>query len=422
VVDNGFELAPGLAHPTRSLVLTVNAISDPVTSVQAFDLNLAAGDVQAMLSATAPSYSCNSALTYSIADESVATVDEAGQVTGVNRGETTITVTSVEDSSLTASAVVNVTPGFNLNITNQAFNDLGAPLGTKLVPTCSAIGISVEPSLIADTLTGEYDYTWMSDSAGAAFLGQQGSGSFAATGQFANTLATGEQANITVGYASGYTGATNAGDVLEQNITVTAERNYACDPEPNADGAVWYASDLLLNAGNWGANATHVAEGLDGNALQITLPAGGELKPGPTQQQWNQVFNFHAATYGRGAPSIGREFKFSVWAKLKQLPADSTAELKLEHTILPWNCNGCDGLANFPARYEAGIVGTVTANLEHTLDWQLVELINPLTNTAVWSVPDHWDVATSTFQFWDLYGFSEGDMILLDNYSIVEVE
>ena len=419
IVDNGFELAPGASHPFRTLNLTLNAISDPVTNVQAFDLNVATGDSKPMLSATAPAYSCNSALTYAIADEAIATVDAAGSVTGVARGETTITVTSVENPELSATAVIKVTSGFNLNIVSQDVNELGAPLGTKSVPTCSAIGVGVEPSIVADTLTGEYDYSWVSESADANFLGEQSDGAFGATGQFSNTLAAGEQAKINVGFSSGYTGATAAGDILEQSVTVTAERNYACDPNPNADGAVFYVSDLGLNNGGWGPNAAPVAEGLDGNSLRISSTNNGAMRGITTQQQWNQVFNFHAATYGRGEASVGRKFKFAVWAKLGQLPSD---EVKLDHTLLPWNCTGCEGLANFPARYEAGVQGAVSAVLKPTTDWQFVEFINPLTGTNVWEVPANWNQTTVVFQFWDLYGFADGETILLDNYSIVEVE
>lgn len=415
VVDNGFELPAGVAQPTRTLVLTINAITDPVTSVQAFDMAVASGETKLMTAATSPSYACNSNVTYEIANATIATVESNGDVTGNNQGETMITVTSEENPELSAAANITVTPGFNLAITNQDFNDLGAPLGTKKVPTCQAIGVAVEPTIIADTLSGDYAYSWMSDS--EVFAMQESDGAFGATGRFANSLASGESSTITVGYDSGYTGGTNAADVQEQMVTVTAEKNSAC--EPGALNNV--AADLLLNAGGWGPNATHVAGGLDGTALLITSnnDAGAQFG-NTTRQVWNQVNNFHAATFGRGGASVGRVFKFAVWAKLTQLPADSTDELKLEHTILAWNCDGCVS-AGFPGRYTDGVTGTVSATLKHTTDWQLVEFINPLTGTMEWTVPENWNVETAAFQFWDLYGFGNGDSIELDNYSIVEV-
>lgn len=416
VVDNGFELPPGQAHPIRSLVLTINAITDPVTSVQAFDIDVASGDSKSMLSATLPTYACNSNLTYSVASDTIASVDVNGLIMGNNKGETIITVTSEENPELSATATINVTPGFNLAISNQDFNDLGAPLRTKSVPTCSAIGVAVEPSIVADTLTGAYSYDWSADN--AVFANEESDGGFGATGRFNNALASGESATVTVGYGSGYTGATSTADVQAQTVTVTAERNYACEPGDIPNGP----TDLLLNAGGWGANATHVAGGLDGTALQITSNSDGAQFGGTTRQVWNQANNFHAATFGRGDASVGRTFKFAVWAKLGQIPANSSAELKLEHTILPWDCSGCEGASGFPGRYEAGVTGSVTAVLKHTTDWQLVEFINPLTGNAQWTVPANWNVPTAAFQFWDLYGFANGDNVMLDNYSIVEVE
>lgn len=420
IVDVGHELAPGEEVERRTLSLTINAISDPVTEVQAFDLAIASGANTPMLSATAPTYACNSALTYSIADTSIATVDADGNVTGANQGETVITVTSVEDPSLSAQALISVTPGFNLEIVNQDYNELGAPLETKSVPACSDVGIEVFPSIVNDDLTGAYSYTWQSESADVVYQMSGSDGTYGATGRFSNAMAAGDTAKISVELDSGYTGATAISDVAGKTVTVTAERNLACDPDPNVDGAQWYASDLALDAGGWGPNATHVAGGLDGTALQITYSGGDAgMYANVVQQQWNQSYNYHAATYGRGETSIGRKFKFSVWAKLNQIP---TGDVTLEQSIIPWNCDGCDGLANFPARYDAGVSGNVNAVLKPTTEWQFVELINPITGTNVWEVPANWNVATAAFATWNLFGMTDGETIQLDNYGIVEVD
>lgn len=417
VIDNGFDLAPGVEHPERELLLTINAISDPVVEVQAFETEVASGDTKPMLSATLPSYACNSNLTYEIVEQTIASIDDEGNITGNNKGETTITVTSEENTELSATATISVTPGFNLAITNQDVNDLGAPLGTKSVPTCSAIGITVEPSIVADTLSGDYSYSWMSDT--QTFSNEHSDGAFGATGQFINSLASGEMATVTVGYDAGYTGATSSDDVQEQMVIVTAERNYACESGELPSGP----TDLLLNAGNWGPNATHVAGGLDGTSLLVTSNNDDGAQFGNTTRQvWNANNNFHSLTFGRGGESVGRVFKFAVWAKLSQLPAETTDELKLDHTLLAWDCEGCGVTAGFPGRYTDGVTGSVSAVLKHTTDWQLVEFINPLTGTTEWTVPANWNVNTAAFQFWDLYGFGNGDSIELDNYSIVEVE
>ncbi len=414
-VDNGYDPGPGQALPTRTLNLTLNAISDPVTGVQAFDVSLPATAATPMLSATEPAYACNPALNYAIANTSIATVDDNGVISGHVVGSTTITVTSVEVPTLSAMAEVSVTPAFTLEITNQDFNALGAPLGTKSVPTCSAIGVSVEPSIVNDTLTGAYTYSWTSQSPSASFGGEESDGAFGATGWFTNALGISEAATITVGYGSGYTGVTGPLDIEEQSVLLTAVRNHTCDPNPSPHPA-GYASDLGLNTGRWGPLATAVPSGgLDGAASVLITGPGGDITT-VVQQVWNQNRNFHSQYYGRGAASTGRTFKFSVWARLGQLPSGD--DVVLDHTLLPWACTTCGG-TGFPGRRPQS--ESVTATLKPTTGWQLVEFINPLTGTAEWSVPEIWDLNTAMFLHWDVYGLAAGETIEIDSYSVVEV-
>ena len=414
-IDNGYDPGPGQTLPTRTLNLTLNAISDPVTGVQAFDVSLPAGGATPMLSATEPTFACNPALTYAITNTSVATVDDDGEISGLVVGSTTITVTSVEVPALSAMATVSVTPAFTLAITNQDFNELGAPLGTKSVPTCSVIGVSVEPSILNDTLTGAYTYSWTSQSPSASFGGEESDGAFGATGWFTNALGISEPATLTVGYGSGYTGATGPMDVDEQSVLVTAVRNHACDPNASPHPA-GYATDLGLNTGAWGPLATAFrGGGLDGAGSVLITAPGGDIT-NVVQQVWNQNRNFHSQYYGRGAASTGRTFKFSVWARLGQLP--SRGDVVLDHTLLPWACTTCGG-TGFPGRRPQS--ESVTATLKPTTGWQLVEFINPSTGTPEWSVPETWDLNTAMFLHWDVYGLAAGETLEIDSYSVVEV-
>ena len=414
-IDNGYDPGPGQALPSRTLNLTINAISDPVTGVQAFDVSLAATDTKPMLSATAPTFACNPALTYEIADTSVATINADGVISGILIGSTAITVTSAEDPTLSATATISVTPAFTLAITNQDFNEIGAPLGTKSVPTCSAAGVAVEPSVVNDTLTGAYSYMWSTESMGLMFGGEESDGAFGATGWFWNSLEADQTAMVEVGYGSGYTGVTDPVDIEAQSVLLTAVRNHACDPNASPHPA-GYVTDLALNTGAWGPLATAVpGGGLDGRAsVRITGP-GGDITT-VVQQVWNQNRNFHSQYYGRGGASTGRTFTFSVWAKLGQLPSGD--DVVLDHTLLPWACSSCGG-TGFPGRRPQS--ETVTATLKPTTGWQLVEFINPLTETPEWSVPAIWDSNTAMFLHWDVYGLAKGETLEIDSYSVVEV-
>ncbi|XQW86831.1 Ig-like domain-containing protein [Thalassotalea piscium] len=417
VIDNGFDLAPGVEPTERELLLTINAITDPVTEVQAFDINVAVGDQQPMLSSTAPTYACNNNLTYEVADSSIAEVDAEGNITGINIGETEITVTSEENQELQATAMIKVTPSFNIAIENQDYNALGAPLGTKTVPTCTHVGINVVPSLINDELTGTYTYNWMSDNANAAFAMEESDGVFGATGRFTNTLAVGETANLDVNYNTGYTGTTQASEVIGQTIAVTAVENLSCNPGVSAHPA-GFNTDLKLDktgAAYKEAWVTLASTQLSGAAIQIT--GQGEDRTNAHQEVWNKQRNWYSATYGTGTGSVGKKYRFSVWVKLNQLP---TQPLTLTQSLTAWAYEGAPSGPGFDLRRDKA--GIASAPLKATTDWQLVELVDELSGTKVWTVPSEWNLVTDVFQFWEVYGLEAGQSIILDEASIVEVE
>lgn len=417
VIDNGYELQPGVAHPRRTLILTINAISDPVTEVQAFDVDVAVGDAKPMLSATLPTYACNNNLTYAIADNAIAEVDEAGNISGKNIGETEITVTSEENAELFQTATVTVTPGFNLAIANQDFNDLGAPLGTKTVPACIHTGLEVQPSIVNDELTGDYTYDWTSDNANSAFAMSESNGMSGEFGRFANNLAVGESANLTVNFGSGYTGSTQAEDVIEQTVAITAAKNLSCDPGVSVHPAGFNTDFLIDQAGapykeSW---VTKAPTQLSGSAIQ--LMSQGDEKTVAHQEVWNKQRNWYSANYGLGTASIAKQYQYKVWAKLNQVPA---SEAKLTIANIAWKYDGGPTGPGFDLRRPGA--GILSATLKPTTDWQLVEFIDEESKTQTWSVPAHWNLVTDVFQFWEVTGLAAGESIILDEASIVEVE
>ena len=417
VIDNGYDLAPGAEHPERELLLTINAISDPVTEVQAFDINIAVGDVQPMLSATAPTYACNNSLTYAITDSAIAEVDAEGNISGLNIGKTEITVTSDENTELLATAIITVTPGFNLVIENQDYNDIGAPLATKTVPTCTHVGINVMPSIVNDELSGVYTYNWISDSAGATYIMEESDGGFGVTGRFTNTLSVDETANLDVNYSTGYTGTTQASDVLEQTIAVTAVENLSCNPGVSVHPGGFNIDLMLDKAGAPYKEAwvTLATTQLSGAAIEIT--GQGEAKTNAHQEVWNKQRNWYSATFGTGTGSVGKKYKFSVWVKLNQLP---TQPLTLTQSLTAWNYEGGPSGPGYELRRAKA--GIASAPLKATTDWQLVELVDEISETQVWTVPNEWNLVTDVQQFWEVDGLAAGQSIILDEASIVEIE
>ena len=160
---------------------------------------------------------------------------------------------------------------------------------------------------------------------------------------FTNGLAVGEMSDITVAYDSGYTGATNPADVEDQTVTVTAEDNLRCNPGISASSQGWITDFNLTVEGwrNWGPGTSQAVPGLDGFALLITSLDGLPIETKVMQRDavWNKQRNWWSANLGLGAASVGKTFKFSIWARLGSVPAAGT-DVRLEVNLMPWSCDG----------------------------------------------------------------------------------
>ncbi|TYK66236.1 Ig-like domain-containing protein [Colwellia echini] len=418
LIDNGYEYELGVEKPTRTLKLTINANTDPVKAVVASDVSVPVGGTGQVLAATVPAYACNNKLTYSIVDTAIAEVDAAGEITGKNVGETNITVTSDENSELTSTAIVNVTSDFTLEVTNQRYNELGAPLGTKLVPTCVHTGLDVIPK--GTGLTGAYTYDWTSSNTNLVLAASDSDGGFGAIGRFTNSLIIGETADLTVELATGDTGTTPLDAISPQTIAVTAVDNSSCNPgtSDNPDG---WLTDFLLNLeggaytspGN--GSVTEAPTQLSGKAVQITSNDGTAVQTG--QEVWNNQRNWYSSNYGTG--DVGRKFSYTVWAKLEQAPA-TDVEVELSIFNIAWIYEGIPAGANgYDGRMSGA--GILSATLKPTTEWQLVEFIDQESDTKIWTVPSIWNTGTSVMQRWQVEGLEAGQSIIIDEASIVEI-
>lgn len=115
VDENG--VITGVAEGETTITATVGELSAsrtvsviiPVESLSAEDISLHLADGAAPLAYTVTPEHFTGALAFASADESIATVDAAGQITPVAVGDTTVTVTA--PNGLTATAAVHVWDG-----------------------------------------------------------------------------------------------------------------------------------------------------------------------------------------------------------------------------------------------------------------------------------------------------------------------
>ena len=101
--------AQGDSTKSASCTVTVTAAAVPVTGVtlNKTSTSLYVGNTETLTATVAPDNATNKAVTWTSSDSAVATVDQNGVVTAVDRGTATITVTT-EDGNYTATCTVTV--------------------------------------------------------------------------------------------------------------------------------------------------------------------------------------------------------------------------------------------------------------------------------------------------------------------------
>lgn len=427
-IDNGANRIPGEALPSRTLQLTINAIDDPVSEVTISPIEVPVGGQASVFASAIPSYACNPALVYSIADEDIATIDENGLISAKNTGETTITATSVDNPEVTANTTLTVTGAFSIAITNDDKNELGASSGNKDVPICVASGVEVQPALLNAELSGEYTFDWTLNDE-VSFTK-----SLTAKSGFGEVLAvkaptTIDSSNtVTVELIDGDTASTPLSLISQKSITVNTVNNQMCEPGVSEHPAGFNTDFNLDGEGApYKGNATYSvsATSVSGNGRSLEITAGtatqGEANTPysfATQQVWNKQRNWYSANYGRGAESVGKTYRFSAWVKLNQIPEQP---ITLRHVVVPWVYEGIpDDAQGFTGRYSQA--GLFSAELDATTQWQYIEFTEDTTNTREWAIPTSWSSVTDVFTLWEVHGMPAGDSILIDDYAVVRTD
>ncbi|MER2490776.1 Ig-like domain-containing protein [Catenovulum sediminis] len=450
-VNNGYTYAPGTVIPRRTLEITINANQDPVESVNIAPVSVPVGGSSQASAATAPAYACNSQISYSIDDTSIATVDEnTGVVSGIKEGRANITATSI-DGGFTATAEVTVTAGFTIALTNGEKDALGAYTGKKSVPSCTKSGVVVEPNLEipGKELTGEYTFDFeSSNTADFTFQNVQNFG-FGQTAVF-TPGASGTSTTVTASYSTGETHGVPASAIADQTLELTVVDNIACETVNPADNATYDFSyglehdtmindkDVKVSADNnstrWvaigaaSAVSTGLNQGFDGShALKVSVVDAAFEDPimkngiGTLLQRWNSATaSWTASNFGR-PDAVGKTFKFSVWIKLDSLVAEGE-ERTITNFLFPWKTaddatyHSVDEYNGF-ARRNAPFNMQLTQKLENTTDWQLVEF-------GDFTIPTEWTGLPQPIMMgYEFKGaLANGEEILIEDISVVEMK
>lgn len=151
--------APGMATITVTTVdglhtatclVTVNAKPVAVTGINLnkSTLKLVVKESETLIATVEPENAANKTVTWKTEDETIATVNNNGKVTGVNRGSVKITVTT-DDGGYTASCIVTVTRPSSGKVNGHLWVDMGLSV---MWATCN-LGASAPEDY-------GYSYTW----------------------------------------------------------------------------------------------------------------------------------------------------------------------------------------------------------------------------------------------------------------------
>ena len=128
---------------TATCQVTVNPMLATSISLNQSAMNLTVGSSQRLMATVMPANASNKTVTWSSSDESIATVDANGNVTGITTGLATITATTNDGSNLSTSCAVTVS-GITANAIRLDKTELEMSAGQsyKLTATVLPAGAS----------------------------------------------------------------------------------------------------------------------------------------------------------------------------------------------------------------------------------------------------------------------------------------
>ena len=229
--------------PAADATVTAQSIA-PVCLVESITVNPAViemnvGATYSILYSVLPVDATNKAVTFTSSDETVATVDEDGDVTGVAAGTATITIVATDGSGVTGT--------FTVTVTNIAVEEIIAEDITIITGETTTINYTVLPNEATDA---------------------------SVTFTSANTaIATVDANGVVTGVGVGETTITIAS---VQNPDVTTEITVTVTPDPNATNCI------VLNDDN---ENTSILQGYGGYEVNVTLQNRTLYKDG----DWNTL-------------------------------------------------------------------------------------------------------------------------------------
>ncbi|MCQ3831013.1 Ig-like domain-containing protein [Microbulbifer elongatus] len=439
-----YNIAHGGEPVSRTLNLTINGVVSTIEKIDVQNLSVRVDESSSASVSFSPQVACDKELRYEIADESIATVDDEGNVTGVEVGTTELTVWNPE-TNISATVDVTVNSSFQINVANA---DGPRDALVKEIPACTHGGLHVVPvPSLGEALNGVYQYSWSTDEESLLTLLDLVPDAESENGEWAiiqvgdgdkNPISNVAQDAevITVAYESGET--TTPKEAIEQlSVSVSVVPNKACLKANNAGNASNWDHTFEHSFPGNGYN-TYVSGSFDqavgdpifGSSLRVTADQD-DITAGVVKTNWtngNAAYDMWASYYGVGPRGHGVEFGVSMWVKLEQ-PREG---VKVHFNLAPWhdsrNANANKTAGSFPNAEKTG--SDFAAELAPTTAWQLVNLVNrnhtedESDDSSTYTIPTTWAIDgtanTTVMPYIYATGLKVGDQILFDDIAVME--
>lgn len=417
--------AERLANPNRRTVnITVTATPDPLVDIQLEEISVGLNETKPIDVILEPTFAADRDFIYEVlSGNTVVSVSTDGMITGLALGIAQIKVTSTVDSTITATADVEVTnPPKNVatfDITTPAGDALAA---NNILPDCTSFALVSSLTKIDDAVdfTGDFIYSISLDSNNVAVDGFTPNTGAMQAG-FVNVVNLASTDTLTA-ELSGF------GDASDQITTgFTTVENLACnmaDDSPAGPNLLNEEFKVFWNGGGNSGDAFRVSpfirngDGADANldpsaALSVVMSMG---KNGSSALQLtadgtasSAIYSYHRnATRTLSAQlKPGGNFTISFWVKNN---ADAAVEVVNEVV----NGDGRGGSAPVAGNFADAPVSE-TIEIPASSDWKFLQFDLDLTAVPGTQNGPKWEIIFMPSQ---TGGTGNAVDILLDDFSI----
>jgi len=314
-------------------------------SVSPTSATIETGKTTELVATVLPGDARDTSVTWASEDESIATVDEFGVVTGVSAGDVTITATSNDQPSISDSATIHVVAGpivefnhsgaiedesgsqvylgnafFGLTVSGSSYRGIGDARGAQFSSGTDAVSVGLE---LTDIAVATQDLRVIVDAArnknGTATLGIK----LGTTDLECDSETTATLTNESSEYEFTYSGSASSTVSLSNLISINLS---------NSGGAIYLKSIKVYSAASKSVIGNFCTESLRMESYDVGGTQGSTGGNGSCKTWWNDVISAYNGLsagqkylFNNEDEYANARLRLSEWARINGYSYDSTA-------------------------------------------------------------------------------------------------